>query len=67
MSLDSENILERFEKFQFTPLVYDFEIAETVSDIQKILQQINDTGYKIIGIAPYDRNIAIFFMRPAHG
>lgn len=47
--------------------VYDFEIAECVLDIRRIFQQINDNGYKIIGITPYDRNIAIFFLRDAHG
>lgn len=67
MGLNSENFLERFEKLQLPLPVYDFEIAESMFDIRNILQQINDNGYKIIGIAPYDRNIAIFFMRPAHG
>lgn len=47
--------------------VYDFAIAESVLDIRTILQQINDSGYKIVGIAPYDCNIAIFFLRHAHG
>lgn len=47
--------------------VYDFAIAESVLDIRTILQQLNDSGYKIVGITPYDGNIAIFFLRHADG
>lgn len=52
--------------------VYDFDIASSISDIQRILQQINDNGYDIIGIGqcgimPYNGDVIILFRRPAHG
>jgi len=47
--------------------LYDYEIAETMSELQTVLRKINLNDYALIAATQSAGVYTVFFRRPAHG
>ena len=69
MSLDSENILERFETLSCAPIrkVYDFLIVSDIDGIVSAFRLINTYHWDLVGMTPFRDAILVYYRRPENG
>lgn len=50
-----------------TPVLYDYEFCSTRSDLQRVMESINQNGYELVSVTQDINCYTVFFRRPVRG
>lgn len=51
--------------FRRKKYVYDFHLLTEYEDLKSVLHTINEQGWQLVCVEPYEGDLAVFFRRPA--